>query len=180
MGLNTSRLTIRSHDQGRALLRLGHNSHPVQVTWAEADLVAGVLNEVSFRKGMRISHCCHGGLGASLWWAWRDLNPQPDRYERPALTVELQALVQGTTGSSTSPLYQGRHRRPRQCWSPDWSGLSHSRLKMPGVLRCRSSGGVPICRGSHDRPSGLLGNLGRDLRETLAVANHLLNILTHE
>jgi hypothetical protein len=28
---------------------------------------------------------------AGLWWAWRDLNPQPDRYERPALTIELQA-----------------------------------------------------------------------------------------
>ena len=26
------------------------------------------------------------------WWARRDSNPQPDRYERPALTVELQAL----------------------------------------------------------------------------------------
>ena len=36
---------------------------------------------------------CHGcDLGqSSEWWAWRDLNPQPDRYERPALTIELQA-----------------------------------------------------------------------------------------
>ena len=25
------------------------------------------------------------------WWAGRDLNPQPDRYERPALTIELPA-----------------------------------------------------------------------------------------
>src|SRR5208283_3538638 len=25
------------------------------------------------------------------WWAGRDSNPQPDRYERPALTVELPA-----------------------------------------------------------------------------------------
>jgi hypothetical protein len=31
-----------------------------------------------------------------LWWAWRDLNPQPDRYERPALTIELQALIRRT------------------------------------------------------------------------------------
>ena len=25
------------------------------------------------------------------WWAGRDSNPQPDRYERPALTIELPA-----------------------------------------------------------------------------------------
>jgi hypothetical protein len=28
-----------------------------------------------------------------LWWARRDLNPQPRDYESPALTVELQALL---------------------------------------------------------------------------------------
>jgi hypothetical protein len=28
----------------------------------------------------------------SLWWARQDSNLQPDRYERPALTIELQAL----------------------------------------------------------------------------------------
>lgn len=27
----------------------------------------------------------------NIWWARRDLNPQPDRYERTALTIELQA-----------------------------------------------------------------------------------------
>ena len=26
------------------------------------------------------------------WWARQDLNLQPDRYERPALTIELRAL----------------------------------------------------------------------------------------
>ena len=26
------------------------------------------------------------------WWARRDSNPQPDRYERSALTIELHAL----------------------------------------------------------------------------------------
>ena len=25
------------------------------------------------------------------WWAWQDSNLQPDRYERSALTIELQA-----------------------------------------------------------------------------------------
>jgi hypothetical protein len=31
----------------------------------------------------------------ACWWARRDLNPQPRDYESPALTVELQALVEG-------------------------------------------------------------------------------------
>ena len=29
--------------------------------------------------------------GSSMWWARQDSNLQPDRYERPALTIELQA-----------------------------------------------------------------------------------------
>jgi hypothetical protein len=33
---------------------------------------------------MKLSHC-------NVWWAGRDSNPQPDRYERPALTIELPA-----------------------------------------------------------------------------------------
>ena len=28
-----------------------------------------------------------------MWWARRDLNPQPRDYESPALTIELQALL---------------------------------------------------------------------------------------
>ena len=29
--------------------------------------------------------------GLAMWWARQDSNLQPDRYERPALTIELQA-----------------------------------------------------------------------------------------
>ena len=29
-----------------------------------------------------------------MWWARQDSNLQPDRYERPALTIELQAPPQ--------------------------------------------------------------------------------------
>mgnify|MGYP006864737249 CR=1 FL=1 len=29
--------------------------------------------------------------GWKRWWAWQDSNLQPDRYERSALTIELQA-----------------------------------------------------------------------------------------
>src|SRR4029079_6493626 len=30
-------------------------------------------------------------IGRTAWWARQDSNLQPDRYERPALTIELQA-----------------------------------------------------------------------------------------
>ena len=32
------------------------------------------------------------------WWARQDSNLQPDRYERPALTIELQAPPRGGRG----------------------------------------------------------------------------------
>ena len=32
------------------------------------------------------------------WWARQDSNLQPDRYERPALTIELQALFREGEG----------------------------------------------------------------------------------
>jgi len=34
------------------------------------------------------------------WWARQDSNLQPDRYERPALTIELQAPPRGGRGSA--------------------------------------------------------------------------------
>ena len=30
-------------------------------------------------------------FGKKVWWARQDSNPRPSRYERPALTAELQA-----------------------------------------------------------------------------------------
>ena len=33
--------------------------------------------------------------GPMMWWARQDSNLQPDRYERPALTIELQAPPRG-------------------------------------------------------------------------------------
>ena len=34
---------------------------------------------------------CGIAVPSEIWWAWRDLNPQPKDYESSALTVELQA-----------------------------------------------------------------------------------------
>ena len=39
-------------------------------------------------QGFLIPHKAHE---IECWWARQESNPQPSRYERPALTVELQA-----------------------------------------------------------------------------------------
>jgi hypothetical protein len=36
------------------------------------------------------------------WWARQDSNLQPDRYERPALTIELQAPPQAAAGAASN------------------------------------------------------------------------------
>jgi hypothetical protein len=40
-------------------------------------------------------HASSGNLRKprTAWWAREDSNPQPDRYERPALTIELHARI---------------------------------------------------------------------------------------
>jgi hypothetical protein len=49
------------------------------------------------RRGSPCSHASEG------WWAWQDSNLQPDRYERPALTIELQAPQQSC---GAAPVYR--------------------------------------------------------------------------
>jgi hypothetical protein len=39
---------------------------------------------------------------AEVWWAGQDSNLQPDRYERPALTIELPARFRWRSGSMGS------------------------------------------------------------------------------
>jgi hypothetical protein len=65
-----------------------------------------------------------------VWWARRDLNPQPKDYESSALTVELQArietlrrIVHGPGSGSPVPFeprnivvpHNGRRRRLFRC-----------------------------------------------------------------
>src|SRR5882724_3571449 len=47
------------------------------------------------------------------WWACLDSNQEPDRYERPALTIELQARAtsRGATRDGADTPYNGRCRR---------------------------------------------------------------------
>src|SRR5690606_22484125 len=45
----------------------------------------------------------------TCWWAWQDSNLQPDRYERSALTIELQALL--TASAEAASPYNDAGRR---------------------------------------------------------------------
>ena len=52
--------------------------------------------------------------GQSIWWARQDSNLQPDRYERPALTIELQAPPHAAafaTGNGAGIVYRGGGER---------------------------------------------------------------------
>src|SRR6476469_2684299 len=51
------------------------------------------------------------------WWACLDSNQEPDRYERPALTIELQAPPQGCRecGQATVPTPLTLRPAIRQC-----------------------------------------------------------------
>jgi hypothetical protein len=55
----------------------------------------------------------------TAWWAREDSNLQPDRYERPALTIELRALAsaaQAAVWPRRCPLSHTMSRRSRQSW----------------------------------------------------------------
>jgi site-specific DNA recombinase len=56
----------------------------IQLSGSKAALIAGLNSPEKLEAG---------GVPSFVkeWWAWRDSNPQPDRYERSALTIELQA-----------------------------------------------------------------------------------------
>jgi hypothetical protein len=71
---------------------------------------------------------CGRSHGTSHWWALQDLNLQPDRYERPALTIELRApgcCVTGPRagrkgGCAAGGCAAGRTRHVRSGWRQNW------------------------------------------------------------
>src|SRR5262245_59926383 len=101
-------------------------------------------------------------LRTAVWWAWEDSNLQPDRYERSALTIELQALrgfeetpqtiATRSTRQIPCPARPGgrpRRSRPGQSFS--------SRFALPlriFALSSSHSGTVFI----HSTPGGLTTN----------------------
>src|SRR4051812_3940900 len=66
----------------------------VSTTWRTSANVPRVrypteIRTTLYSRGRRRTSMDVGGY--SIWWARQDSNLQPDRYERPALTIELQA-----------------------------------------------------------------------------------------
>src|SRR5437016_8769882 len=58
----------------------------------------------------------------SAWWARQDSNLQPDRYERPALTIELQAPPRsgrkGAAGNGAAIVYRHDSDTAMPGWGP--------------------------------------------------------------
>ena len=94
----------------QAKLEQQNNNHKTPRTKSEALLVGRIFDDRGNRK--------------SEWWAREDSNLQPDRYERSALTIELQALAP-------------RRGAERNCRLP------------PGIVweRCRSALALKFARG---------------------------------
>ena len=72
------------------------------------------------------------------WWARQDSNLQPDRYERPALTIELQAPPRA---AETGGRQRCRHRLQ-----------GRSRSGNPGLTRPKRRRIPPPCATSQSRP----------------------------
>ena len=67
--------------------------------------------DVSLRETLRVRFeggCKQGGNPLFNWWAEQDSNLQPDRYERPALTIELSARRRGGRGVGERVIEQNR------------------------------------------------------------------------
>src|SRR5882672_943135 len=71
------------------------------------------------------------------WWARQDSNLQPDRYERPALTIELLAPPEcRITRPATVPTPLTMLPVIRQCRVPAWGTFAR-----PTALRAGRTGG---------------------------------------
>src|SRR5690242_9232986 len=105
------------------------------------------------------------------WWARQDSNLQPDRYERPALTLELQAPAAMRVGGLPWPadvlkLPFSFALRACRSWQGEFNEDPDARRRRgPGALfgrRTRSSGPVRLRRGGvpcdHLERVGLWGN----------------------
>ena len=89
------------------------------------------------------------------WWAGQDSNLQPDRYERPALTIELPARMEppGTGRVKAYPLRCVDGRRdaktmPLRCLTRLGGALKEVANGSPAALRstiegCRSGAAAP-------------------------------------
>src|SRR5256885_1590337 len=87
------------------------------------------------------------------WWARQDSNLQPDRYERPALTIELQApprAIRLSREQTAVPAPLTMRLAIRQCWVRDSGYL----LRVVGkVFFCAHSSSGKARRQSTETPA---------------------------
>ena len=98
----------------RARRQVGVVSHSVLVQVIHLCVTVQTGKRCNIRN-MRSTKAMEG-----RWWARQDLNLQPDRYERPALTIELRARAGGAAW------FSGLRRRCH---------LQSHGLKAPDLLR---------------------------------------------
>jgi hypothetical protein len=92
--------------------------------------------------------------GGEAWWARQDSNLQPDRYERPALTIELQALSEEglpqpcAAGTCLQRRSFWSNQRPQRSLRLRGSQANAGRLR----LRSKSSSAMPMLRAFQATP----------------------------
>src|SRR6476620_12746141 len=84
-----------------------------------------ILNQSAKRSAMKASGAPYAWFH---WWACLDSNQEPDRYERPALTIELQAPPRAAARGGRQRCRHRLQGRPRsgnhwrQCFQPVIAG----------------------------------------------------------
>src|SRR5450631_3596323 len=84
------------------------------------------------------------------WWAWEDSNLQPDRYERSALTIELQARFNATRRAiyiRSRTATRARRSHPQQPF-----GVAAQYLRLILVAQRHRLHPVDTRRIDHERP----------------------------
>jgi len=122
-GLGDDGVTIRSHDQGGALLGSCHEGDPFQAALAEATLAAAVLHEVGFLTGMRISHRRHYRLDYHRLDYRDERTRQLSRYLHPFLhsphyggLCRREQAVVGSRHEGDGCCHHVRSRRTASSW----------------------------------------------------------------
>ena len=72
------------------------------------------------------------------WWARQDLNPRPSRYERPALTAELQAHAGQASKAAGVPLQATRQPCAAAAITDMVAGITPRRRKWSKTVRHQS------------------------------------------
>ena len=88
--------------------------------------------------------CATRSPKGEAWWARQDSNLQPDRYERPALTIELQAPPRRPRG--TRGRQRCGHRLQRRLRSGNGGLNPPKHRRIPPLCATSRSRRRPVCR----------------------------------